>query len=95
MESSERIRAHIWVNGLVQGVNYRAFVRDEARRRHVCGGVRNLPDGRVEVALEGEKRAVEAVIESIRKGPPLAMVDNLDIEWHPADAGYLNFHIWM
>lgn len=95
MEPLQRVRVRIWISGLVQGVNYRAFAREEALRRHVCGGVRNLSDGRVEVEIEGEKRAVEAMIEALRKGPPLATVHSLDLEWHPADAGYHDFRIWL
>lgn len=95
METSQRVRAHIWISGVVQGVNYRAFAREEARRRHVCGGVRNLSDGRVEVEIEGDKQAVEATIEALRKGPPLAIVESLDIEWRTTGAGYRDFKIWM
>jgi len=56
----DRVRAHVFVSGRVQGVFYRATTRDEARDRGVDGWVRNLDDGRVEAVFEGPKSAVDA-----------------------------------
>jgi hypothetical protein len=47
----ERIRAHVWVSGNVQGVYFRAYAEDEAACRGVAGWIRNAPDGRVEVVI--------------------------------------------
>ncbi|MEE9203709.1 MAG: acylphosphatase, partial [Nitrospirales bacterium] len=52
--SDTRARARILVSGRVQGVAYRSFAQEEAWRRGLSGGVRNLADGRVEVDAEGE-----------------------------------------
>jgi hypothetical protein len=49
MPSPAVVRAHIWVSGGVQGVGYRAFTQRVAVEKGLCGGVRNLEDGRVEV----------------------------------------------
>ena len=51
-------RVHVWIEGRVQGVGFRFFAQDTARREGVSGSVRNLPDGRVEVDVEGEKKTV-------------------------------------
>ena len=50
---------HVLVSGIVQGVGYRAWTRQEAIRRNLTGWVRNCADGRVEALLEGESGAVD------------------------------------
>jgi acylphosphatase len=70
------IRRRLVVRGIVQGVGFRVSV---ARRAHgVAGWVRNLPDGRVEVVLEGERDAVAAVESFVRDGPRGARVDDVE-----------------
>ncbi|MDD9869087.1 MAG: acylphosphatase, partial [Gammaproteobacteria bacterium] len=58
----------IRVSGRVQGVGFRAFVRAQAQRRGVTGYARNLPDGRVEVALYGDADAVAQVRQAVAEG---------------------------
>jgi len=69
--------------GRVQGVGFRAWTRREAQRRGVRGWVRNRRDGSVEALLIGEGSALEAFAEALRRGPPLAAVD--EIRRHPAE----------
>jgi acylphosphatase len=76
----ERQRRRLVISGRVQGVYYRDSVRREATAAGVLGSARNLPDGRVEVILEGEALAVEGVIAWCRTGPPRARVDAVDIQ---------------
>ena len=80
----------IVVTGRVQGVGYRAFVEAEARARGLSGRVRNLRNGSVEALLSGPAEAVEAAIAAMRRGPPAARVERLDIEPDeaPATAGF-------
>ncbi len=78
---AERARVRILVSGLVQGVAFRAYTVDEARRLGVAGWVRNLADGRVEVEAEGEQRALEALVAWCRRGPPAAVVDDVEATW--------------
>ncbi len=66
--------------GRVQGVFFRAFTRDAAESAGVRGFVRNVPDGSVEAVLEGPEHAVLGVIEWMRKGPPAARVDGVEVE---------------
>jgi acylphosphatase len=58
----------------VQGVGFRWFVREAARRRSLSGWVRNRADGSVEIAAEGEDGAVAALVAAVRVGPPGAAV---------------------
>ncbi|MBI4400607.1 MAG: acylphosphatase [Nitrospirae bacterium] len=88
------VRALVFVSGRVQGVFYRAFAQDEASRRGLKGGVRNLDDGRVEVDVEGDKREVEAFIQSLRIGPPRARVEDLQVRWESPVGRHADFRIW-
>jgi len=75
----EYLRAQVIIHGIVQGVFFRASMRDEAIRIGVGGWVRNLPDGAVQALLEGEKKKVEALIAWCHQGPPGALVTKVEI----------------
>jgi acylphosphatase len=62
------VRVVAVVSGHVQGVGYRWFVRGLARAAGLNGSARNLPDGRVEVVLEGPPDDVDAVVAQL-EGP--------------------------
>ena len=62
---STPVRVHAYVSGLVQGVGYRWFVRQRATSSGLAGSARNLPDGRVEVVLEGPEEAVRTVVAAL------------------------------
>ncbi|MGQ9663322.1 MAG: acylphosphatase [Kiritimatiellia bacterium] len=76
-------RAHLFIEGRVQGVCFRMYACEEAQRLDVVGWVRNLPDGRVEALVEGEESAVDRFIAWCRHGPPYARVANLSVEFQP------------
>ena len=77
----ERVRAHVFVSGLVQGVFFRAETSRLARSKGLAGWVRNLPDGRVEAVVEGPRRAVESMLEWMRVGPRGAAVSSVEVSW--------------
>ena len=58
---------------------YRAECASHARALGIGGFVRNLPDGRVEAAFEGDPNVVEWMIRWCREGPPLARVDHVEV----------------
>jgi acylphosphatase len=74
-------RAHVRVQGSVQGVFFRVETRDRARSLGVSGWVRNLQDGAVEAVFEGPEERVESMIEWCRRGPSGAGVDSVDVDW--------------
>jgi acylphosphatase len=82
------------VEGRVQGVGYRLFVRSRAEEIHLTGSVRNMPNESVRVEAEGPREALEALIEDLREGPPGARVDRVDVEWLPP-TGATRFRIEM
>lgn len=63
------------VRGLVQGVGFRWFTREHARRLGLAGWVRNRPDGSVEVAASGSDAAVHELLATLARGPSGARVD--------------------
>ena len=79
----ENVRAHVLVDGYVQGVFFRAFTRDNALQLGVKGWVRNLPDGRVEAVFEGAMDKVAEMVRLCEVGPPGARVVNVDVSWQP------------
>ena len=90
---SLRVRAHVIVSGRVQGVFFRSETEYEAIKRSVCGWVRNLPDGRVEAVFEGEKEAVEELVEFCRKGPRGARVSEVEVRWEEYTGEFKGFRI--
>jgi len=72
-------RRRIVVQGHVQGVFFREATRRRAQAAGVTGYVRNCPDGTVEAVFEGEREAVERLVEFCREGPRGARVDWVDV----------------
>lgn len=68
------IAKRLIVAGEVQGVGYRAWLIETARRLNVSGWVRNRKDGTVEALLAGDTAAVEECARLCRRGPRLAVV---------------------
>jgi acylphosphatase len=73
------VRRRVHVEGLVQGVFYRAGAAREAARLGLAGSARNLADGRVELVVEGQAAAVDAFIAWARVGPPRAHVTHITV----------------
>jgi len=88
-----RVEAHVLISGKVQGVWFRANTKEKARQLNIKGWVRNLPDGRVEAVFQGEKEMVEEMIKWCYKGPPLAEVENVEVEWKEPEEEFEDFSI--
>jgi len=69
---------HVRVSGIVQGVGFRWFVRERARRLGLSGWVRNLPDGSVEVLATGEAGKLEVLRDDLERGPRGAAVEKVE-----------------
>jgi len=70
----------IVVSGKVQGVFFRASAKEEAERIGLNGIVRNLTDGRVHIEVEGTSENLSAFREWCTKGPPRAIVENVEVQ---------------
>jgi len=71
-------RIHIFVEGRVQGVFFRHYIRETATAYNIKGWVRNLHDGRVEMVCEGSGEDIEKMIQWCRQGPPGSYVKKID-----------------
>lgn len=86
-------RLHLAIEGLVQGVSYRAYAATEARRLGLTGWVRNLRDGRVELLAEGPRASLEALGRWAEHGPPSARVEHVTPQWSEASGEFADFSI--
>ncbi|MBX9765325.1 acylphosphatase [Patescibacteria group bacterium] len=81
------------ISGRVQLVMFRDFVQRKATALGLSGSVRNVEDGTVEVFAEGEKSALEKLVTHLHKGPLLARVDGVAVEWKEPEGKFKGFSI--
>ena len=86
-----KTRAHVCISGYVQGVFFRYHTRELAQQLGLRGWVRNTPDDRVEAVFEGEKEAVERMLEFCHRGPSGARVTDVEIEWEQPSGEFSGF----
>lgn len=84
-------QAHIYVSGFVQGVGFRAYVRSKAKKMGLTGWVRNLSDGRVEAIIQGEKEAIDSVLNHTKRGSFFSKVQNVVIDWEEISEQFSEF----
>ncbi|MDQ7038782.1 MAG: acylphosphatase [Aquificota bacterium] len=73
------MRLRIFLSGVVQGVGFRAYTQRVGESYGLSGWVRNLPDGRVEVLVEGDEEVLFHFIKDLWKGPRSSRVDRMEI----------------
>ncbi len=90
---SDEVRLQAIVHGHVQGVNFRYYTQLRARELGVKGYVRNKWDGTVEVVAEGERAAVEQLLEFLKVGPRAAQVQRVDSQWQDPTGQFAYFEV--
>lgn len=86
-------RAAVTVRGIVQGVGFRPYLHRLAAAHGLCGWVRNTAFG-VELELEGEPTRLDAFLHTLQTAPPpLAVLEQVEVAYLPAPAGYRGFVI--
>jgi acylphosphatase len=88
-----RVARRFIVSGRVQGVGYRYFTLDAARREGLHGYVRNHEDGSVEAVAEGESESVERFERVLRRGPSSSRVESVTVDEIEPAQGNSGFHI--
>jgi len=72
-------RVRVIIRGKVQGVFFRANLKENALMNDLAGYVRNLEDGSVEAVFEGDDADIEEIIEYCHEGPRAAKVDDVEV----------------
>jgi len=82
------------VYGRVQGVYFRYFIQNVARRLGLKGYVRNIASGdAVEVQAEGEKQQLDKLLEQLKVGPPRARVERVEVKWADYSGQFDDFSV--
>jgi acylphosphatase len=84
---------HVVISGLVQGVGFRHATYRQALKLGLRGWVRNLPDGRVEAVIQGERATIEQLHAWCQHGPAIARVDRVETTWEAVRTPYTSFDI--
>jgi acylphosphatase len=88
-----RRQLHAFFTGRVQGVGFRYSVKSLAAGFEATGIVRNLPDGRVEFAAEGERPELEAFLQAIRDSEVGRFIRHEELSWTDAAGRFRGFEI--
>lgn len=87
------IELYCIVSGKVQGVRFRSYLEESATKLGLCGYVRNLPNGTVEVCVQGGQDTLNEFIEYINEGSLQAKVEGVDAVWRNPRTTYYEFSV--
>ena len=83
----------VWIAGRVQGVGFRYFTLEVARRLRLAGYVTNTRDGRVRAYAEGPRESLSQFLHLLQQGPSVARVREVRTTWGGATGTYTTFSI--
>ncbi|GHU84943.1 acylphosphatase [Spirochaetia bacterium] len=92
-DDGEGTAIFVRIEGRVQGVAFRYFCLNEARRLGLTGWVRNTPEGEVEVWAEGPGPKLDTLLQWLHRGPPGALVSAVHCEKRPGLGEYQGFNV--
>ena len=81
------------VEGRVQGVYFRSFVKDKAISLGLTGYVQNTIHEEVEVKAEGDKEKLTELVAHLKTGPPRAKVERVEVAWSDYSGRFASFKI--
>ena len=81
MENEQNERMHTFIQGTVQGVGFRFFIYQTGLNLQLYGWVRNRINGNVEILAEGSREKLDTLLRETRKGPQMAKIVKVDVEW--------------
>lgn len=87
------VRVNVHYSGRVQGVGFRYTVKSLVTGYDVLGTIRNLPDGRVELAAEGERAELEEFLQAVQDSGLRRHIQDEDIVWEEAQDKFKGFEI--
>jgi len=74
---------NIRITGRVQGVFFRSYLRENARKLGISGFAENMPDGSVYAEAEGEEADLAEFLGLSRSGPYHARVGKIEHDFGP------------
>ena len=86
-------RLDMTIMGTVQGVGFRYYAYRIANDLGLVGWVRNLPDGRVQLAAEGMPEPLERLVQDLSAGPSGASVSDVEVKWSEPSGKFQSFDI--
>jgi acylphosphatase len=87
------IRAEVTIHGRVQGVGFRYATVEQAERLGLTGWVRNTWEDTVEACFEGDEPDVKEMVDWCRRGPMMARVERLDVDYGDATGEFAGFRV--
>ena len=92
-EQAEILRVHVWMQGRVQAVGFRAFVQQNSMQIGVTGWVRNVGYNTVEAVAEGTKEQIEDFLRIVKRGPVASRVEDWREEWEQVTGEFVSFRV--
>lgn len=86
-------RTVLKIYGDVQGVNFRYYTWQEAKKLGLVGWARNEKDGSVMIVAEGEEENLKKLIDYCKQGPRFAKVKNVEMQWNEAGGEFKDLNI--
>ncbi len=86
-------RVKILISGEVQGIYFRAFIKDRANELGLTGYVKNTPDKKIEVIVEGHELKINKLIEQCKEGPIGAKFINVSTTTQPYTGEFKQFRV--
>ena len=94
-------QVYLYIKGDIIGVGFRAWTRIQAKINGVTGWVRNNfekpevfgPGGGVEAIIQGEEQRVNKMLETIKKGPPVSRVEEVEVFFEEPKEVFNGFEI--
>ncbi|MBI4447719.1 acylphosphatase [Candidatus Woesearchaeota archaeon] len=86
-------RVKVYIIGAVQGVFFRANIKQLADKLNLKGYAKNLPDGSIEAVFEGDEKKILEIINFCKKGPKHAKVNNIKVINEEFKCEYTQFEI--
>lgn len=85
-------RYKVILDGLVQGVGMRYFVKTTADHLGLSGNVKNRYDGKVEIHVQGDQESIDSFLNTIKKGNGFSQVWSMDVQEEPVEKHEYNFN---
>jgi acylphosphatase len=86
-------QSRLKIVGKVQGVSFRAMACEMALSLGLNGYAKNMPDGSVELLLQGKEEAMKSFISWAKEGSRYAVVKDIQTQIEKADESFTGFKI--